>query len=249
METINWYQWFVWKSCVLAWHSGGGYRVWQDLLSLGSVWVPAGIGNNSNTSRPGAPSTKEFNHNSNLMANLYCCHLNLNAMNATKFCTWHDSCAVKPCAKICSNLLTKHQITGRWIYYEIWIMSETSLVKWAPDLLPYSQEWRALRWGIQSVFNAVWMYLINSMNKLVNEVADVSNVTCRHFHQWCMLIWAEVCMCCKWLCMVYLWSSFTRLISSKKTEDINILHNVFVVFSIRCWTGCENAHCLRYDNP
>ena len=49
-------------------------------------------------------------------------------MIATKFCTWHDSCAVVACAKVCSNNVALNGITTKWIVPEILIVSEKSLV-------------------------------------------------------------------------------------------------------------------------
>ena len=36
-------------------------------------------------------------------------HLDSNTVIATKFCTWHDSCAVVACAKICCDLMPGRQ--------------------------------------------------------------------------------------------------------------------------------------------
>ena len=40
-------------------------------------------------------------------------------MIATKFCTWHDSSAVVPCAKICSNWTYRSGITSKQIFCQI----------------------------------------------------------------------------------------------------------------------------------
>ena len=39
-------------------------------------------------------------------------HLNCNIVITTKFCTWHDSCAVMVCAKNCSNLIASNGIAA-----------------------------------------------------------------------------------------------------------------------------------------
>ena len=59
-------------------------------------------------------------------------HLDSNKVITTKFCTWHDSCAVVACAQICCDLMASNGITARWSFHRIWIVSKKSLVKWAP---------------------------------------------------------------------------------------------------------------------
>ena len=55
-------------------------------------------------------------------------------MIATKFCTWHYSCAVVACAKICCDLMANNGITAS--FHRIWIAGkEKSSVKRAPDQL------------------------------------------------------------------------------------------------------------------
>ena len=59
-------------------------------------------------------------------------HLDPNTVIATKFCTWHDSCAVVACAKICCDLIASSGITARRSFHQIWIAGKKSLVKRAP---------------------------------------------------------------------------------------------------------------------
>ena len=67
--------------------------------------------------------------------------LNSNTVIATKFCTWHDSCAVVACAQICCNQMAGNRITARWSFHRIWIAGKKSLGKRAPGLLvTYSQK-------------------------------------------------------------------------------------------------------------
>ena len=63
-------------------------------------------------------------------------HLDSNAVIATKFCTWHDSCAVVACTKICCDLMASNGFTARRIFHRIWIAGKTPLVKRAPEM-PY----------------------------------------------------------------------------------------------------------------
>ena len=59
-------------------------------------------------------------------------HLDSNTVITAKFCTWHDSCAVVTCAKICCGLIASNGITARRSFHRIWIAGKKSLVKWAP---------------------------------------------------------------------------------------------------------------------
>ena len=59
-------------------------------------------------------------------------HLESNTVIATKFCTWHYSCAVVACAKNCFDLMASNAITARRIFHRIWIAGKKSLVKRAP---------------------------------------------------------------------------------------------------------------------
>ena len=50
----------------------------------------------------------------------------------TKFCTWHDSPAVMPCAKFHSDHLTITGMRAEWNFHWIWIRMENLFMKWAP---------------------------------------------------------------------------------------------------------------------
>ena len=51
---------------------------------------------------------------------------------ATKFGTCHDSPAVVPCAKYCSDHFISIWMGAKWNFHHIWIVMERLLVKWAP---------------------------------------------------------------------------------------------------------------------
>ena len=51
---------------------------------------------------------------------------------ATKFGTCHDSPAVVPCAKYCSDHFISIWMGAKWNFHRIWIVMEKLLVKWAP---------------------------------------------------------------------------------------------------------------------
>ena len=51
---------------------------------------------------------------------------------ATKFGTCHDSPAVVPCAKYCSDHFISIWMRAKWNFHHIWIVMEKLLVKWAP---------------------------------------------------------------------------------------------------------------------
>ena len=75
-----------------------------------------------------------IHRNSNLMEISCCAHPSCVEVIATKFCTWHDSWAVVPCAKFNSDILPYNEVTVKIIFHQIWIMMEKSFVKWAPGL-------------------------------------------------------------------------------------------------------------------
>ena len=60
-------------------------------------------------------------------------HPNSSKVMATKFVTWHDSCAVLACAKFFCHLVTSDWITARRNFHQIWIVSKLLLVKQAPN--------------------------------------------------------------------------------------------------------------------
>ena len=67
-----------------------------------------------------APFHKRFFHrNSNSMEISFHSHLDSNTVIATKFCTWHGSCAVVACAKICCDLMASNGITVRRSFHRI----------------------------------------------------------------------------------------------------------------------------------
>ena len=84
-------------------------------------------------------------------------HLDYNTVIATKFCTWHDICAVVARANICCDLMTRNGITARGSFHRIWIASKKSLVKRAPgNLKPHQEITCTLQWrhnGHDSVSN------------------------------------------------------------------------------------------------
>ena len=55
--------------------------------------------------------------------------LDFNTVIATKFCTWHDSCAVMAYAKICCNLMAGNGITVRRSFHRIRISGQKLLVE------------------------------------------------------------------------------------------------------------------------
>ena len=79
-------------------------------------------------------SPRFFHRDSNSMEISFHSHLDSNTVIATKLCTWHDSCAVVACAKICCDLMASNGIMARQSLHRIWIAGKKPLVKWAPDL-------------------------------------------------------------------------------------------------------------------
>ena len=61
--------------------------------------------------KPGTHSTNYFPSQSNSLKISFSCHPNSNNVIATKFCTWHDSCAVVACANFFNDITTKNEIS------------------------------------------------------------------------------------------------------------------------------------------
>ena len=83
------------------------------------------------------PSRQPFHQSffhpiSNSMEILFSSYHDSNKVIPTKFCRWHDSCAVMTCAKICCDQTDYNSITARLNSHWIWNASKKSLVKWAP---------------------------------------------------------------------------------------------------------------------
>ena len=75
-----------------------------------------------------------FHRNSNSMEIPFCCHPSCSEeVIAMKFWTWHDSCAVMSCAKLCSNMIHCNGVTQKPIFHRIWTTMEKSFMKWAPS--------------------------------------------------------------------------------------------------------------------
>ena len=73
-----------------------------------------------------------FHRNSNSMEISFLSHLDSNAVIATTFCTWHDSCAAVACAKSCCDLMASNEIMARQRFHWIGIAGKIKLVKRAP---------------------------------------------------------------------------------------------------------------------
>ena len=61
--------------------------------------------------------------------------INFNQFITAKLYTCHDSTAVIPCTKICSDFIASILITTMWIRHCISIVSEKLIVKWTPGHL------------------------------------------------------------------------------------------------------------------
>ena len=110
-----------------------------------------------NGSGPGPRFTNGFFHrNSNSMEISFHSHLDSNTVIATKFCTWHDSCAVVACAKICCDLMASNGITARRSFHRIWIAGKKSLVKRAPAVITLNtpNQYQYILCGLWAVYCA-----------------------------------------------------------------------------------------------
>ena len=105
------------------------------------------------------PGARFFHRNSNSMQIPFHSHLDSNNVIATKFCTWHDSCAVVACAKICCDLMARRS------FHRIWIAGKKSLVKRAPCLnkIPCKHTNRLPILGGRPRFNNIIACGINSI--------------------------------------------------------------------------------------
>ena len=82
---------------------------------------------------PGNHFTNKFSHhNSNSMENLFSSDSTTGDHIATKFGTCHDSPAIVPCTKFCSDYCISTWMRAKWNFHHIWIVMEKLLVKWAP---------------------------------------------------------------------------------------------------------------------
>ena len=86
---------------------------------------------------------------------------------ATQFGTCHDSPAVVPCAKFCSDHFISFWMRAKWNFHHIWIVMEKLLVKWAPGLLNHF--WRK---KLQSTTDRLWPF---SLRWRHNDHAGVWN--------------------------------------------------------------------------
>ena len=73
---------------------------------------------------------------------------------ATKFGTCHDSPAVVPCAKYCSDHYIIIWMRAKWNFHHIWIVMEKLLVKWAPEqnVQHLRDILKTFLWAISDVF-------------------------------------------------------------------------------------------------
>ena len=83
---------------------------------------------------PGTHFTNDFfHHNSNSMENSFSSNSITVDHIATKFYTCHDSQAVVPCAKFCSDHFINTWMRAKWNFHHIWIVMAKLLVKWAQE--------------------------------------------------------------------------------------------------------------------
>ena len=73
-----------------------------------------------------------FRRISNSMEISFHSHLESYRMIATKCCTWHDSCAVVACAKICCDLMASNGIMARRSFRRIWIAGKKNVSETGP---------------------------------------------------------------------------------------------------------------------
>ena len=100
---------------------------------------------------PGARFTKVlFARNSNSMETSSCCNSAAGDQIATNFCTCHDSTAVVPCTKICSDHRIRIEVRVKQNFHQIWIAMEKLLVKRGPGHLLNPTPHRLISFPCQS---------------------------------------------------------------------------------------------------
>ena len=99
-------------------------------------------------------------------------HLDSNTVIATKFCAWHDSCAVVACAKICCDLMASNGITARGSFHQIWIAGKKPLVKRAPAF--HVLKWSSL--GLLNMKMSLYQFRISHFDsKMVIQLSYFHN--------------------------------------------------------------------------
>ena len=89
---------------------------------------------------PGARFTNDFfARNLNLMEISPSCNSVAGHTIETNFCTCHDSTAVVPCTKFCSDRYVRIVVTVKRNCHRIWISMEKPLVKWGPATVDISR--------------------------------------------------------------------------------------------------------------
>ena len=81
----------------------------------------------------GPVSLTVFAHKSNSMETSPCHDSVAGHQIATIFCTCHDSTAVVPCTKFCSDHCIRIDVRVKHNFHRIWIAMEKTLVKWPLD--------------------------------------------------------------------------------------------------------------------
>ena len=88
---------------------------------------------------------------------------------ATKFGTCHDSPAVVPCAKYCSDHFISIWVRAKWNFHHIWIVMEKLLVKWAPE-----QHTTALGWLKVKAYRKIMQIYSNVGNKVIGSAMNIT---------------------------------------------------------------------------
>ena len=90
---------------------------------------------------------------------LFHCYPNPDEPFTTKCCTWYSSLAVMACARVCRDIMARNEITMKWIFHQISVVLQKTLVKWVP----------ALKWWHPNVETEWWI--------VKQTAADLDNIT------------------------------------------------------------------------
>ena len=116
-----------------------------------------------------SPFHKRFHHhNSNSMETQFMFDSTVGYHIATKFCTWHDSYVVMPCAKFHSDHFIIIWMRVEWNFHRIWTTMEEIICEMGPwDELVQKSAWT------QDSIRPFWdRYEIQKNNDLESDIQD-----------------------------------------------------------------------------
>ena len=138
---------------------------------------------------------------------------------ATTFGTCHDSPAVVPCAKYCSDRFISIWMRAKWNFHHIWNVMEKMLVKWAPDtqsyimLYDYSSFDRSYleEWYFTHRKTIAWRY-----NVMFYNLSGLLFLTKKITHNYLSILELKLNYVCEWDHRPHVW------VSTSNPDDAHI---------------------------